>query len=76
MRFQSTYVGPSEQGVPMPEGGRGSGLLRMRMTGLAVGASFETEYSKSACYRMAARLGIKVQCRPVIGGRIRVWRVE
>ncbi len=78
MKTMEPWVGPAQPAIPIPESGHGNGMLRMRMSTLQVGDSFETDYSKQSTYRMARRLGFKVQCRAVDGKikTIRVWRTE
>lgn len=81
----SPRIGPIEKGVPMPGSKRGNGELKEQIAKLQVGDSFVTDYSDSACYGMARRLGMKVISRPadgtgkltrLAGQRIRVWRTE
>ena len=82
----SPRLGAIEKGIPLPGSKRGNGELKEHISKLEVGDSFVTDYSDSACYGMARRLGMKVISRPAdgksgkrnrsSGEQIRVWRTE
>lgn len=71
-------VGPVETDYPLPRSGNNAGLRsaleELRKTPHP-NASFATSASRSAVYKMAATLGMKVNCRRETDYLIRVWNV-